>query len=117
MDAENIFELILSFIVFSLCALIMIVVGISQIKNTAPVGFWNWQKPPKRENISDLPAYNRKHGLMWILYGLGMIICFLFGMLFKDGLVFALTIITEICGGIMLMALYHKWLVKKYWIK
>lgn len=59
--AEN----IIGFVVFLGTSLIMIGLGVSQIKSKEPVGFYTGEKPPKREQLSDVEAWNKKHGLMW----------------------------------------------------
>ena len=61
--------MIISGVTFGLAALIMIGIGISQLKSRNPVGFYTGEKPPKKEQLSDVNAWNRKHGTMWIVYG------------------------------------------------
>ena len=55
--------------VFSLCIIILssfplIIIGIVQYKSKTPVGFWSGKNPPAKEQVRDIPAYNKKHGLM-----------------------------------------------------
>ena len=68
MTAENI---IAGVVILGICGLQFIVLGIFQVKNKEPVGFWSGVKPPFRDKISDVTAFNKKHGMMWIIYGLG----------------------------------------------
>ena len=65
------------------------------------------------EEITDVGAYNRKHGLMWILYGLGLIVCYVCGMPF-GGLVAAYLCMAEVFGGLLGMAAYHNRLNRMY---
>ena len=48
------------------CALVMIVIGVRQMKSETPVGFYTGERAVKPEEITDIPAWNRKHGIMWI---------------------------------------------------
>ena len=69
-------ETIFSAVVLLLCASPLIILGIVQYRSKEPVGFWAGKEPPRKEEVTDVRAYNRKHGLMWILYGLGLTACF-----------------------------------------
>ena len=63
-------------VIFSVILLIsaapIIILGIVQYRSKDPVGFWSGKKPPQKEQITDVKAYNRKHGLMWIFLELGL---------------------------------------------
>ena len=107
--AENIIFLIILFI----CALPLIVIGISQTKSKEPVGFWSGVKPPTKDKISDVTAYNKKHGMMWIIYGLGTLPAFFLGMFF-GGIAAGCALGIEIIGGLVAMICYHNYLDKKY---
>lgn len=67
MDAEMIIYLV----IMSVVALIMIIIGVSQIANKdEPVGFYNVLETPKKEEISDVSEWNKQHGIIWITYGI-----------------------------------------------
>lgn len=108
-------------IIFSLAVLLIstgpiIILGIVQFRSKDPVGFWAGKKPPGREQITDVKAYNRKHGLMWITYGAGFTLCYVCGLPFGE-LAAAYLCMAEIMGGILLMAVYHNKLNRMYYKK
>lgn len=109
MTADNIILLVIILI----CAIIFIVIGVCQTKSKEPVGFWTGVKPPAREKVSDINIYNKKHGMMWIIYGAGLITAFFLGMMF-GGVVAPYATGIEILGGPALMICYHNYLNKKY---
>lgn len=94
----------------------IIILGIVQYRSKDPVGFWSGKKPPEREQITDVRAYNRKHGLMWISYGVGFIVCFVCGLPF-GGLIAGYLCMIEAMGGILAMIAYHNKLNRMYYRK
>lgn len=63
--------MIIAFAIISIVALVMVMIGIYQMKEKdVPVGFYNVIDPPKKEEISDIIAWNKQHGLLWISYGI-----------------------------------------------
>lgn len=107
-------------VIFSVILLIsaapIIIIGIVQYRSKDPVGFWSGKKPPQKEQITDVNAYNRKHGLMWIFLGVGFILCFICGLLFGEMIAGYLCII-EVIGGIVAMIVYHEKLDRMYYKK
>ena len=62
-------EMIMGLVIISIVAVIMVIIGISQFnKKENPVGFYNVIAPPKKEEISDVIQWNKKHGFIWIVY-------------------------------------------------
>jgi len=106
-------EAIVTLFIILLCAVPMVIIGVVQIKSTKPVGFWSGVKPPAADKVSDIPAYNKKHGIMWICYGVGMLVAFYGGVLFGEFAGF-IALLVECFGGIFVMVVYHTWLEKKY---
>jgi len=98
-------ELIILLVPIGFCTLILTGIGISQWNSKKPVGFWTGETPPKPEEISDSKAYNRIHGGMWFLYGIGMPLSLCLGMT---------ALIAEILGGIPLLIILHKLAEQKY---
>ena len=109
-------EKVILFIVLLLCAAPLIILGISQYKSDDPVGFWAGRKPPKREQITNVKAYNHKHGLMWILYGAGILLCF-WSMIFVGLETAMILVLIECFVGIIVMIVYHNKLDRTYVIK
>ena len=77
-------EIVVSSIILLISAAPIIIIGIVQYRSKDPVGFWSGKKPPEKEQITDVKAYNRKHGLMWILLGVGFILCFVLEKKLQD---------------------------------
>lgn len=96
------------------CALIFVVLGALEIRSSIPVEFWAGEKPPSVSQVTDVKAYNKKHGYMWIIYGLGMFAAYLTWLPFENGTVLCVSIIGETFGGLILMILYHNHLYRKY---
>ena len=110
MSAEN----IIGFVIFLFVALIMIVIGISQMKSKMPVGFYSGEKPPRVEDLTNVHEWNVKHGMMWISYGIIMLVGYFIGALIGDSIWSA----APMCGGVVLpiggMVWYHHKLIKMY---
>lgn len=63
--------MITGLVIVSIVAGIMIIIGLSQLnEKDNPVGFYNIIDPPKKEEISDVIKWNKKHGIIWIIYGI-----------------------------------------------
>ena len=107
-------EIIIMFIIFGIVSLIMIGIGISQLRSTKPVGFYTGEKPPREDELTDVQAWNKKHGMMWVFYGIIiMISCFL-GFIIGDSIL----CLIPFCGGIVvpifIMIWYHNKLTRLY---
>lgn len=109
-------EIVISTVILFISAAPMIIIGISQYRSKEPVGFWSGKKPPQRAEITDVKAYNQKHGLMWISFGVGFVLCFVCG-LFWGGLVAGCLCMIEVAGGIFAMIAYHNRLNRIYYKK
>lgn len=48
---------IIYLVIISMCALVMIGIGIVQLKSKRPVGFWSGVKPPDAKRVKDVEAY------------------------------------------------------------
>lgn len=110
----NIGESIILLIVIAWLTFIMLVVGIFQLKSKEPVGFYTGEKPLKREQVTDVAAWNKKHGLMWISYGIAILLTFIIGMIVGDEKFFGIMFMTVVLGSLPVMIIYHHWLKKKY---
>lgn len=107
------------YIVFMcLAALLMVGIGVSQIKSRKPVGFYTGVRPPDEKELRDVEAWNKKHGIMWILYGvviIGGVLVQILGSAcgYNEVFLWILEIFTVI-GGIFVMMWYHMRLEKQY---
>ena len=110
-------EYIIYLVIMCLTALVMIGIGVSQLKSRKPVGFFTGVKLPEEKELRDVEAWNRKHGIMWILYGCVLIACGFVPIAGAYGCDDVLLLIVElviIIGGIFAMMLYHVRLEKMY---
>lgn len=107
-------ENIISFLIFLLTASAMSAIGVSQLHSREPVGFYSGEKPPKAEDLTDAAAWNKKHGIMWLIYGAVIMISYGIMTFMED----SAWCILPICGGLILpaafMMWYHNQLKKKY---
>ena len=110
MKTENIIGLVIYLAVASF----MTGIGISQLRSKKPVAFYSGEKPPGEEELSDVKAWNQKHGRMWVLDGLIILGSYGIGALMGD----TLWSVIPMCGGVALplpfMILYHHKLLKMY---
>lgn len=57
-------EYIISLVIYGLISLIMIGIGVSHIKSKEPVGFYTHEQAPRKQEITDILEWNKKHGVM-----------------------------------------------------
>ena len=108
--AEN----IIGFVIFLFVAIVMLAIGISQIRSKDPVGFYTGERPPKKEQLTDVEMWNKKHGILWISYGIVILVSFLSGMLVKDEIIFTVIVLVGILGPLPVMMWRHSCLKKKF---
>lgn len=107
---------IISGVIYGLVAMIMFGMGISQLKSKDPVGFYTGEKPPEKEQLSDVKAWNKKHGMMWMIYG-GCIVCsWICSFFIGDSLYSVIPLAAGILAPIVILIICHHRLVKKYYI-
>lgn len=90
-----------------ICGLLFIGIGVFAWKKKTPMHFWSGTTV-KSEEISDIKAYNKANGIMWLIYG-GMFM--LVGLLSLICSVFvgaAITIFMSVPGLIILIIVYKK---------
>lgn len=112
MSAEN----IICMVIVAISAMPMLIIGIVQYRSRKPVGFWSGKEPPREEQITDVKAYNQKHGIMWIVYGAGFFLCFAMTIPFGEELALVAVGLgtVECIGGIFVMIAYHNKLNRRY---
>jgi hypothetical protein len=92
----------------------MICIGVSQLKSKTPVGFYSGEEPPKAEELTDVSAWNKKHGIMWLMYGVVIFLSWFVGFWVGDSLWSIIPLVVGVCLPIIFMILYHSALVKRY---
>lgn len=108
-------EYIFSFVIILFVAMLMIIIGVSQIMSKKPVGFYSGEKPPREDELLDIAMWNKKHGYMWVIYGVTMICSFIFSSLVKSDTIAMVVLLSDIIGALPIMILYHNYLKKKYY--
>lgn len=113
MNAESIMALCIVCFV----ALIFVVLGICQYKSREPVGFYTGEKPPKEEELTDVKAWNKGHGILWGGYGVLMILAGCSAICLRNEILGAGITFMIIISGLIGIIVGHRLLVKKYMIK
>ena len=110
------FGMIFTGVIFGVCALVMFGIGISQFHSSEPVGFYTGIKPPTRDEISDVDAWNKKHAIMWIVYGGCIVISWVIGFFIGSD---NILVVVPYCVGLLIpiiaMVVCHHRLVRKYY--
>ena len=96
-------------------SLVMIGIGIWQIRSKEPVGFYTGEKPPKEGEIVNISSYNKKHGMMWIVYGIAIMCSFLLSSIIDNPVISSVILIGTIVGALPIMIFFHEYMKKKYW--
>lgn len=90
----------------------MVGIGVFQMKSKEPVGFYSGEKPPEAGELSDVGAWNKRHGIMWLVYGVLIVLSYIVGILVADS-VWCLFLVGVIVP-IPVMIWYHHQLIRKY---
>lgn len=93
---------------------VFIGLGISQFLRKKPVRGGILEAPPRRECVTDLNAWNQKHGIWWIGYGVVLSGSFLLLTVVKDYIVAAMIHTVIYIGGLMVYCIYDDKLKKAY---
>ena len=108
---------IISGVIFCIVAMIMLGIGASQLKSKEPVGFYTGERPPKAEQLSDVNSWNKKHGVMWVIYSVCIIGAWICSAFWGGDSIYS---VIPLCIGVLIpipvMIFLHHKLVKKYFI-
>ena len=108
-------EMIMGLVIMSIVALIMLLIGIVQfMKKDGPVGFYNVIDPPKKDEITDIIQWNKKHGAIWIIYGICIELGFWLGYIMPTELLEMIFMMGGVVIPLPFMILRHRSLEKKY---
>ena len=92
-------EDIICFLIYLMVALFMMGIGIFQLKSREPVGFYSGEKPFDKSELSDVAAWNKKHGMMWLIYGVIILISYGIGAVIGSESVLC---VIPMCGGVII---------------
>ena len=94
--------------------LLFVGLGIYAIRREKPMWFWSGTEV-KPEEITDVRAYNRANGIVWIVYSLVYWISTAVGLVnMKIGGL--MLVVGSVGGSIVLMIAYHR-ILEKYSVK
>ena len=104
----------MAFGIFTFVALIMITIGVVQLKSRKPVGFYSGEMPPRPEELTDVRGWNKEHGTMWILFGGAIVAGGLIGLKANDIIWSSVFMIGSVVVPLPLMVWNHGRLKRKY---
>lgn len=108
-------EMIMGLVIISIVAVIMVIIGISQFNEKEnPVGFYNVIAPPKKEEISDVIQWNKKHGFIWIVYGTCIELGFWLGYIMPSEMLEMVFMMGGVIIPLPFMIFRHRALEKEY---
>lgn len=112
-------EFVMCFVIYLLVALVMVSIGVSQLKSKTPAAFYSGEKPLDPKELSDVSMWNRKHGMMWIIYGIIIMLSGLAGSFpaSKDSLWCLIPMLGGVLVPLAVMVWYHHRLIREYKIK
>ncbi len=104
-------------VIGTLVSLTLIIIGIVQIKSKKPVKFYTGEEAPVENKLKSVRGWNTGHGLLWIGYGVIIILCILSAVFWMyDSLIKTLILLGGMIVPTFLMVLGHNLLIKKYLI-
>ena len=56
--------MIIAYVIWSVCAIVFLIIGISTFNNKEASGFFTFVKPPE---VTDIKAYNKAVAILWIV--------------------------------------------------
>ena len=93
------------------CSLLFTGIGLYAIKREKPMWFWSGSTVSETE-ITDVKAYNRENGIMWICYSLVMWASTIMGVL--NMAVAGLVLLIGSLAGLPILAVTYNRIYKKY---
>jgi len=78
------------------------------------VAFYTGEKAPSESEISDVKSWNKKHGIMWIAYGIIIAISWICCCILGDRIGAMILSIGGVVIPLGFMIWYHHRLIRKY---
>ena len=107
-------ENIIGLVIYLAVSSVMIGIGIFQFRSKKPVAFYTGEKPPAEGELSNVKVWNQKHGRMWVIYGVIILVFYGIGAMMGDTLWSVLPMCAGVALPLPIMVLYHHKLVKLY---
>ena len=98
-----------------LCAATFTGIGVFALRRQEPMWFWSGSMV-RREELTDVAAYNRANGIMWLTYAAVYWLCIPVGMVNSTAGGIALVVVSIAGGGLLVVAyqkIYAKYAVRK----
>ena len=95
----------------------MIGIGVYQLKSKKPVGFYSGEKPLKESELTSVRDWNLRHALMWIFYGVIIIVTSVIAAIMFNSVWSVIPAIGGVIFPLPMMIFYHHYLIRKYKIK
>ena len=108
-------EILLFVIPVLICAVVFIGMGMYAVKKKTPMHFFSGTTI-KSEEISDVNAYNKANGIMWIVYGSTFILAAIFAVFF-GGMGGAIVVGLSSTVGLIALLLTYQRIYIKYRVK
>lgn len=100
-------EIVAFVIPLLICAFVFIGIGIFSLNKKTPMHFWSGTTV-KSEEITDIRAYNRANGIMWIVYGSTFILAIILNLVFNSNVGVLVVVLSCTVGLIALILVYGK---------
>ena len=104
-------EIIIWLMITIPCSLLFTGMGIYAWRRKKPMWFWSGSSV-REDEISDIPAYNRANGIMWIVYSLVFWVSTF--MCLKDISAAGIVLAVGCLGGTPLLAISYSRIYRKY---
>ena len=100
------------FVIMAFVSMIFTIMGICMGRSKEPVGFWTGQEIKKGE-ITDVPAYNKANGYMWLTFSVLFWISAFAGLI-AGGMIGGITLFIAVGVGIPMLPFTYNRIYKKY---
>ncbi|MBO4302260.1 hypothetical protein J5839_02820 [Methanosarcinaceae archaeon] len=109
--------IMMCFITFIICGPAFILVGFLQYNKKTPAAFYSGENPPGSDELTDVAAWNKYHGYLWIAYGL-LFILDPFLLLLSENIYTGIILLTAaVLLETAVMYIRHQRLIRKYRIR
>ncbi|AET67804.1 hypothetical protein Desor_2202 [Desulfosporosinus orientis DSM 765] len=103
--------IIIATVVVLFCAIVFIGIGIFALNKKSPMHFWSGTEV-KAAEISNVRAYNRANGIMWIVYGSAYVLAAMLGLVFRNAI--GVAIIINCTLGLIILIIAYRHIYRKY---
>lgn len=107
-------EYVIPGFIYGLVTVIMLTIGIVQFRSKKPVTFYSGEKALDEKELTDVRAWNRSHGIMWMSYSAVILLTAVIGFTAKNNIVMLLCALGGPVLPFPLMVVCHHKFEKKY---